>query len=315
MPPQQTITREKIVAAAFTLVRKKGFHALSARNIARTLSCSTQPIYSCFRSMKALEEAVTDHARSYVAETYLAGNFFPREPFFSMGLGYIQMAKNDPQLFDLVYQSGRTRALPGADPPARHQRALIEFMKTDPRLRGLDEDTLSRILKHMWIYTHGLAMLARNNPEYSDVWIRETLHDMGRIMITRIYQEKGIPINEFFVINASPKTRHSITLQHLYFLEQQYPQHRFEMVHAANQIPVYEKNRSAVQELMETVKTCDALIWCFPVYYTSVPSQLKRLIELFFKTEQGGPFKGKYATAFTTSINFFDHTAHNYIQG
>lgn len=119
----------------------------------------------------------------------------------------------------------------------------------------------------------------------------------------------------FFVINASPKTRHSITLQHLYFLEQQYPQHRFEMVHAANQIPVYEKNRSAVQELMETVKTCDALIWCFPVYYTSVPSQLKRLIELFFKTEQGGPFKGKYATAFTTSINFFDHTAHNYIQG
>lgn len=45
----------------------------------------------------------------------------------------------------------------------------------------------------------------------------------------------------FFVINASPKTRHSITLQHLYFLEQQYPQHRFEMVHAANQIPVYEK--------------------------------------------------------------------------
>ncbi len=51
------------------------------------------------------------------------------------------------------------------------------------------------------------------------------------------------------------------------------------------------------------------------MYYTSVPSQLKRLIELFFKTEQGGPFKGKYATAFTTSINFFDHTAHNYIQG
>jgi len=52
-----------------------------------------------------------------------------------------------------------------------------------------------------------------------------------------------------------------------------------------------------------------------PVYYALVPAQLKRFVELLFERCPAGCFKGKYTTSFTTSINFFDHTAHNYMQG
>jgi multimeric flavodoxin WrbA len=119
----------------------------------------------------------------------------------------------------------------------------------------------------------------------------------------------------FIVINASPKTKHSITLQHMFFIEKKYPQHQFEYIHIANKIPLYEKNQENLNLLVEKINQTDALIWCFPVYYALVPSQLKCLIEMFFKTCKPETFKGKYATSFTTSINFFDHTAHNYIQG
>lgn len=119
----------------------------------------------------------------------------------------------------------------------------------------------------------------------------------------------------FIVINASPKTKQSITLQHMLFIEKKYPQHQFEYVHIANKIPVYEKNKENLKLLIEKINQADALIWCFPVYYALVPSQLKRLIELLFETDRPEPFKGRYATSLTTSINFFDHTAHNYMQG
>ena len=95
MPPKQTITQSMVINAAFELIRKNGKSAFSARNIATALSCSTQPIYSCFKTMKDLEEAVIKVTFDFIISTYLSGQTYSDEAFFSMGLGYIQMAKKD----------------------------------------------------------------------------------------------------------------------------------------------------------------------------------------------------------------------------
>ena len=39
----------------------------------------------------------------------------------------------------------------------------------------------------------------------------------------------------------------------------------------------------------------------------------KRFIELVFERGAQAAFAGKYAASLSTSIHFFDHTAHNYI--
>jgi hypothetical protein len=43
--------------------------------------------------------------------------------------------------------------------------------------------------------------------------------------------------------------------------------------------------------------------------------QYKRFIELIFERKQENAFSGKYAVSVSTSVHFFDHTAHNYICG
>lgn len=197
MPPKQTITQQIIIDAAFRMVRRDGKKKLTARNIAKALSCSTQPIYSCFSNMEDLENAVIKMALDHIAETYLTGTRYADAPFFSMGLGYIQMARKDPNLFDLIYQSDHTEALFGDDLYPRHKDRLVDAMKTDERLKYLDRDTLADILSHMWIYTHGLATLARNNPELGSLRIREKLHEMGRILIETRLNEEGINLHEF----------------------------------------------------------------------------------------------------------------------
>jgi hypothetical protein len=47
----------------------------------------------------------------------------------------------------------------------------------------------------------------------------------------------------------------------------------------------------------------------------TVCSQYKRFIELVWERGSEEAFRGKYAASLSTSIHFFDHTAHEYIRG
>ena len=117
------------------------------------------------------------------------------------------------------------------------------------------------------------------------------------------------------VINGSPKGNQSITLQHILYFKKENPNHDLDIINVSNQIDKIETDEALFEEIIDKMAGSDAVLWAFPVYYALVPSQMKRFIELIFERCRLGLFKGKYATSFTTSINFFDHTAHNYIQG
>jgi multimeric flavodoxin WrbA len=115
------------------------------------------------------------------------------------------------------------------------------------------------------------------------------------------------------VLNGSPKGDLSVTMQYVKFIEKKYPQHNLKKINIASAIKKIEKSEEAFNEIIEEVKTSDGVIWAFPLYYLLVQSGYKRFIELINIRGAEGAFKDKYATALSTSIHFFDHTAHNYI--
>jgi hypothetical protein len=55
------------------------------------------------------------------------------------------------------------------------------------------------------------------------------------------------------------------------------------------------------------------VLWAFPLYFMLVCSQYKRFIELIAERKAGEVFAGNYAASLSTSIHFFDQTAHAYI--
>jgi AcrR family transcriptional regulator len=196
MPPKQIISKSMILEAAFEIVREKGMSALSARNIAKELNCSTQPIYSCFKTMKELEQFVIRRVLEFVTKNYLSRQDSSKEHFLNMGLGYIKMARKETHLFDLLYLSHHVKNEFEQNLFPIKQEVLIETMKKDERLKGLSNEALSAILHHMWIYTHGLAMLARSNPLMTSQFIYNTLHEMGSTLILSKCKEQGVIINE-----------------------------------------------------------------------------------------------------------------------
>ena len=167
--------------AAFEAVRQEGLGVLTARRIAKELDCSTHPIYRAFQSMQELEEAVIEHAREY-AVSYLLQERDPEWPFLSIGLQYLRFAREERELFKLLFMSGRFKF--DFDDEENPFRFFLDRMKQDPNLQRLDDSRMKRIYMNMWIFTHGLATLfSVNSVEQSEETIRELLSQMGKTII------------------------------------------------------------------------------------------------------------------------------------
>ena len=115
------------------------------------------------------------------------------------------------------------------------------------------------------------------------------------------------------VLNGSPKGQTSVTMQYVHFLEQRFPEAEFKFFDVALKIKKLEKDDKAFQEIIAEIAAADAVLWAFPLYTLLVASQYKRFIELIFERNAASVFRGKTTAVLTTSINFFDYTAHNYI--
>ena len=117
------------------------------------------------------------------------------------------------------------------------------------------------------------------------------------------------------VLNGSPKGEKSITMNYIKFLEKKNLKHKFKYFNVSQRITKLEKDQEYFKKEMAAINDADGVLWAFPLYYCLVSSQYKRFIELIFKRRAEHIFSGKYAAVFTTSIHFFDHTAHNYMEG
>lgn len=111
------------------------------------------------------------------------------------------------------------------------------------------------------------------------------------------------------VLNGSPKGEESITLQAARYLEQKFPAHTFSVLHVGQRIRQFEKDFSAARDAIESA---DLLLFCYPVYTFLAPSQLHRFLELMKAADL--PLAGKYAAQITTSLHFYDVTAHRFVQ-
>ncbi|MBK9713179.1 MAG: NAD(P)H-dependent oxidoreductase [Kouleothrix sp.] len=115
------------------------------------------------------------------------------------------------------------------------------------------------------------------------------------------------------VLNGSPKGDLSVTMQSVAYLAKLYPQHEFNVLHIAQRLKRLENDRAAFDKVIDQIRESDAVLWGFSLYILIVHAHYKRFIELIFERGAQAAFAGKYTAALSTSIHFFDHTAHNYI--
>ena len=155
MPPKIKVTKEDIINAAVEVVRIAGEETVNARAIAQMLGCSTQPIFSNFATMDELRMAVVKRAdllfREYMRRETERGEF---PPYKASGMAYIRFAKEERELFKLLYMRDRSgEAIPDS---SELTDAMESIVHENTGLCG--EDTKLFHLE-MWAYVHGIAAM------------------------------------------------------------------------------------------------------------------------------------------------------------
>ena len=115
------------------------------------------------------------------------------------------------------------------------------------------------------------------------------------------------------VLNGSPKGATSVTMQYVHYIQKKFPQHELRIFNISQRIKKIEKDVQAFQEILESIRSSDGILWASPVYSYLVPANYKRFIELISEKGVEDVFQNKHTAFLTTSIHFFDHTAHNYM--
>ncbi len=115
------------------------------------------------------------------------------------------------------------------------------------------------------------------------------------------------------ILHGSPKGEKSITMQYVKFIQKKNPHHEYIVHNVSKKIKQLEKNNLLFAEIMGDIDDSDGIIWSFPVYTYFVPAQYVKFIELINERDAAKAFKNKYTVAISTSIHFYDYTAHRYI--
>jgi AcrR family transcriptional regulator len=185
MPPLISFSKKDILQAAVEVVRRRGPGKITARSVAAQLGSSTQPIYRAFASIEALVQAVEARAVE-TALRYCQDALDEESAFLSIGLGYLKFSREEPNLFRLLVASGRATWSPTS--PDWPLYDLVEKMTRDRYVSSLPEEILRKLLRDMFIYTHGLATLAAQEPSPEDlVRERELLRYVGAQLIRQAW--------------------------------------------------------------------------------------------------------------------------------
>ncbi len=186
MPRQFRFTKDEIIDASITIVREKGFKAISAREIGKTLSSSSKPIFSLFENMEEVNNEIIKRAYTIYTqyiENAMKENKWPK--YKASGMAYISFAKEERELFKLLFMRDRTNE-------EVEKLNFSPFTEILEKQLGITKDEAELFHLEMWICVHGIAsMIATSFLDLDEETISNILSDNFLGLKNRFLEKKN----------------------------------------------------------------------------------------------------------------------------
>lgn len=169
MPPKIKTSKEQIANTAFELLQKEGLPSLSAKNLAKKLNCSTQPLFWWYENMDEIKEVALMRAYGLFKE-YLSEDIKGVNAYKAIGINYIRFANREKQLFKALFMS------------EKKSKDTLEVINDFPFIydalmsqSSLSHEDAKKVMREMWLFSHGIAtMVATDTASFS----QEEIYDM-----------------------------------------------------------------------------------------------------------------------------------------
>lgn len=194
MPPKFKFKREEIVEAAVNLTRRGGVDAVTARGIAGELGVSTQPIFTCFKNMEGAKEEVRIYAEK-LCHNYLEKGVEATIPFFGFGMAYIRFAKEEPELYKMLFINPDKEGESMLDTLSGIRLIVINSIEKTYRF---NEKESKRLFRDLWLAAHSIATLCVGGIcPFSDEEIAKILTGFSVSICKSIKEIKGFVDDSF----------------------------------------------------------------------------------------------------------------------
>ena len=195
MPPKVKFQKEEIVNAALCVARKKGIDAVTAREVAAELQVSPRPIFTWFDSMEQLRGEVYVFAKD-LYRGYLERGLAAPIPFLGVCQQYIRFAKEEPELYKLLFLTPPGNISGGAIEALRLSQDLVR----EPLMRiyAMDAHTADCYFRDLWLVAFSFAtLIVTDDCPYSEEEMLAVGTEIS-LSVCKAYKEiPGLPEGKF----------------------------------------------------------------------------------------------------------------------
>ena len=154
MSRKAKFSKTDVIDTAFKLARKHGWAGLSVNAVAEKLSCSSMPIYSHFKNMEQLQDAVVIKGWSLVEEYEIKE--YTGDRWVDQAIGYVRFAKKENQLFRCLID-GRNLKL-HRKMQQQNWKNLTAQLTDYEGFKGLSDALIIRIRYSRYMLSYGIAI-------------------------------------------------------------------------------------------------------------------------------------------------------------
>lgn len=166
MPPRVKFQKKEIVNAALNVVRKEGIDAVTAREVAKELKVSVGPIFTWFETMDQLKVEVYVVAKEKY-RNYIEQGLKEKIPFLGLWHQYIRFAKEEPELYKLLFLTRPGEVSGGAMETLKYSQDMAR--PSLMQIYNMDERTADKYFRDMWMVAFSFAtLIVTDDCPYSD---------------------------------------------------------------------------------------------------------------------------------------------------
>ena len=157
MARKTQVSKEIILQEALEMLIRDGYSAINIKTLSKEIGCSTQPLVWHFENMAGLRKALAEYALNYANGKMRSCVQNGMNAFAGVGMAYINLAFDEPNLFQYLYMSGEGELRAGGFDVLVHAEANAAMAAQIADDLKIPKENVSSFFQNTMIYTHGLA--------------------------------------------------------------------------------------------------------------------------------------------------------------